>query len=192
MKFSGLSIVVSGECSYERPGPVKSRGHAKPPCWGGLGYHPVLRTGRENSANQASGCGHPGSPAVARGCRRAVQDEALPCRAISSAPGGGTLRRSWTGRSCPEQSVSWCEVLQPETYRKRKCEPLTIDQAALRRRFGNSERFGPAIAISRAESRSAWVRPVIMAFYRPVWLLAGWCEYREGFRIFRLDRMSAS
>jgi predicted DNA-binding transcriptional regulator YafY len=29
-----------------------------------------------------------------------------------------------------------------------------------------------------------------MAFYGPVWLLAAWCEFREGFRVFRIDRMS--
>lgn len=32
---------------------------------------------------------------------------------------------------------------------------------------------------------------MIMAFYGPVWLLAAWCELREGFRVFRIDRMSA-
>jgi predicted DNA-binding transcriptional regulator YafY len=30
-----------------------------------------------------------------------------------------------------------------------------------------------------------------MAFYGPVWLLAAWCELRKGFRVFRIDRMSA-
>jgi predicted DNA-binding transcriptional regulator YafY len=30
-----------------------------------------------------------------------------------------------------------------------------------------------------------------MAFYGPVWLLAAWCEIRNGFRAFRIDRMSA-
>ncbi|WP_456673276.1 WYL domain-containing protein [Bradyrhizobium sp. RDM12] len=35
------------------------------------------------------------------------------------------------------------------------------------------------------------MRPLIMAFYGPVWLLAGWCELRVGFRVFRLDRITA-
>jgi predicted DNA-binding transcriptional regulator YafY len=30
-----------------------------------------------------------------------------------------------------------------------------------------------------------------MAFYGPVWVLAAWCELRKGFRVFRIDRMSA-
>jgi predicted DNA-binding transcriptional regulator YafY len=32
--------------------------------------------------------------------------------------------------------------------------------------------------------------PLIMAFYGPVWLLAAWCEVRDHFRVFRIDRMS--
>ena len=57
MKFRGLSSVVSGECGCERTAPIKSRGHGKPPCRGGSGYHPVLRTARGNSANQGAGVG---------------------------------------------------------------------------------------------------------------------------------------
>jgi len=35
------------------------------------------------------------------------------------------------------------------------------------------------------------VRPLCLAFFAPVWLLTGWCETREDFRNFRLDRMQA-
>ena len=34
------------------------------------------------------------------------------------------------------------------------------------------------------------VRPLALAFYGPVWLLASWCELRQDFRAFRLDRMA--
>jgi len=40
----------------------------------------------------------------------------------------------------------------------------------------------------RATSRT--VRPLALAFYPPAWLLAGWCELREDFRTFRLDRIT--
>lgn len=33
------------------------------------------------------------------------------------------------------------------------------------------------------------VRPLCLAFFSPVWLLSGWCEMREDFRNFRLDRI---
>ena len=34
------------------------------------------------------------------------------------------------------------------------------------------------------------MRPLGLAFYGPAWLLASWCELRQDFRSFRLDRMS--
>ena len=33
------------------------------------------------------------------------------------------------------------------------------------------------------------VRPLALAFYGRVWLLVSWCELRDDFRSFRLDRM---
>ena len=33
------------------------------------------------------------------------------------------------------------------------------------------------------------VRPLCLAFFGPVWLLTEWCETRDDFRNFRLDRM---
>lgn len=33
------------------------------------------------------------------------------------------------------------------------------------------------------------LRPLALAFYSPVWLLVAWCELREDFRSFRLDRI---
>jgi predicted DNA-binding transcriptional regulator YafY len=40
----------------------------------------------------------------------------------------------------------------------------------------------------RASERT--VRPLALAFYPPVWLLTAWCELRDGFRNFRLDRIA--
>lgn len=33
------------------------------------------------------------------------------------------------------------------------------------------------------------VRPLALAFFAPVWLLLGWCEDKQDFRNFRLDKM---
>ena len=33
-------------------------------------------------------------------------------------------------------------------------------------------------------------RPLALISYSPIWLLAGWCEMRQNFRNFRLDRIS--
>lgn len=35
------------------------------------------------------------------------------------------------------------------------------------------------------------VRPLALAFHPPVWLLIGWCELRQDFRNFRLDRIAS-
>jgi len=35
------------------------------------------------------------------------------------------------------------------------------------------------------------LRPLALFFFSPVWLLACWCEKREGFRNFRLDRIQS-
>lgn len=70
-------------------------------------------------------------------------------------------------------------------------ETIAIDQAALRRaiRSQNKVRFNYRDLADQTSQRT--VRPLIMAFYGPVWLLAAWCETRKSFRVFRLDRMSA-
>ena len=34
------------------------------------------------------------------------------------------------------------------------------------------------------------IRPLSLVFFGPVWLVLGWCETREDFRNFRLDRMA--
>jgi len=34
------------------------------------------------------------------------------------------------------------------------------------------------------------VRPLALAFYGPVWLMIAWCELRQDFRSFRLDRIA--
>ena len=35
------------------------------------------------------------------------------------------------------------------------------------------------------------VRPLALAFHPPVWLLISWCELRDDFRNFRLDRIAS-
>ena len=69
-------------------------------------------------------------------------------------------------------------------------EPITIDQAALRRAVRHQRKVRFAYRDQNGQSTERTVRPLIMAFSGTVWVLAGWCESREGFRVFRIDRMS--
>jgi len=75
----------------------------------------------------------------------------------------------------------------PENHHR---EPIAIDQAALRvaMREHRKIRFVYRDLGDRVSERV--VRPLVMAFFGPVWLLAAWCESRHAFRSFRLDRMT--
>lgn len=42
----------------------------------------------------------------------------------------------------------------------------------------------------RGQSSQRRVRPLGLVFFGPVWLLIAWCELRQGFRNFRLDRIT--
>jgi predicted DNA-binding transcriptional regulator YafY len=70
-------------------------------------------------------------------------------------------------------------------------ETITIDQAALRHAIRDQRKIRFTYQDLGGRSSARVVRPLIMAFYGPVWLLAGWCESRHGFRVFRIDRVSA-
>ena len=66
---------------------------------------------------------------------------------------------------------------------------ISIDLRVLRQAVREQRRlrFGYSDAAGIATLRT--VRSLALSFYGPIWLLAGWCELREGFRTFRLDRM---
>ena len=69
-------------------------------------------------------------------------------------------------------------------------EPMTVDPSVLREavRKRQKVRFDYRDGEDRATRRS--VRPLGLAFYGPVWLLVSWCELRDDFRSFRLDRIA--
>jgi predicted DNA-binding transcriptional regulator YafY len=66
---------------------------------------------------------------------------------------------------------------------------IHIDFTALRRaiRGKNIVEFGYTREDGEVSNRR--VRPLCLAFFSPVWLISGWCEMREDFRNFRLDRI---
>ena len=77
-------------------------------------------------------------------------------------------------------------LLAPEhTY----MEPITFEMPdlrhALRDRYKVRFKYEDAQGIGSERT----VRPLSLAYFGPVWLLAGWCELRVDFRTFRLDRI---
>ncbi len=69
-------------------------------------------------------------------------------------------------------------------------EPITFELADLRRAIRERHvlSFGYRDAAGDVTERT--VRPLSLAYFGPVWLLAAWCDLRENFRTFRLDRIS--
>jgi len=68
--------------------------------------------------------------------------------------------------------------------------PIEIDFSGLRRaiRTRNKVTFEYETLDGRHSERT--VHPLCLVFFGPVWLFAAWCEKREDFRNFRLDRMT--
>jgi len=69
-------------------------------------------------------------------------------------------------------------------------EPIGFDLADLRRavRAQLKVRFSYRDVLGRSSQRT--VRSLSLAYFGPVWILAAWCELRDDFRTFRLDRMT--
>ena len=78
-------------------------------------------------------------------------------------------------------------LLAPSAYHM---EPIEFDLADLRHavRSQLKVRFAYHDALDRPSHRT--VRPLSLAYFGPVWILAAWCELRDDFRTFRLDRIS--
>jgi predicted DNA-binding transcriptional regulator YafY len=79
-------------------------------------------------------------------------------------------------------------LLAPPTH---FMEPIGFDLAELRRAVRSQRKvhFGYTDVLAQRSERT--VRPLSLAYFGPVWILAAWCELREDFRTFRLDRMEA-
>jgi predicted DNA-binding transcriptional regulator YafY len=118
---------------------------------------------------------------------------------------GARIVESWADPKLAEAAgnvIAKVEAVIPDRLRQHMAEtallapahhfaePMTVDPSqlrwALRRR--RKVRFHYRDGEDRASARA--VRPLALSFYGPVWLLAAWCELRQDFRSFRLDRMA--
>lgn len=68
-------------------------------------------------------------------------------------------------------------------------EPVTLDLAELRHAIRHHLKVHFRYSDVAGKLSERTVRPLSMAYFGPVWLLAAWCELREDFRTFRLDRI---
>lgn len=69
-------------------------------------------------------------------------------------------------------------------------EEVKVDFSLLREAIRESRRLRFRYTDAQGSGSKRTVRGLGLSFYGPVWILAAWCELRQDFRVFRLDRMS--
>jgi predicted DNA-binding transcriptional regulator YafY len=69
-------------------------------------------------------------------------------------------------------------------------EPLPSEFTDLRAALREQRKVQFAYRNGDGEITERTVRPLALLFYGAVWLMLGWCELRQDFRSFRLDRMT--
>lgn len=74
----------------------------------------------------------------------------------------------------------------PSQYKIPWTVSFTEVRECIRRK--NKVQFSYLDLQERTTLRTIW--PLALVSFSPVWLLAGWCELRQSFRNFRLDRVS--
>ncbi|MEL6299846.1 MAG: YafY family protein [Pseudomonadota bacterium] len=67
--------------------------------------------------------------------------------------------------------------------------PLTFDLSEIRLALRSQRVIQFCYTDGIGEASERCVRPLSLAYFGPVWCLAAWCELREDFRVFRLDRV---
>lgn len=66
---------------------------------------------------------------------------------------------------------------------------INIDFTALRRAIRGKNKLDFAYEDEKKARTNRRVRPLCLVFFSPVWLLLAWCEKRDDFRNFRIDRI---
>lgn len=70
--------------------------------------------------------------------------------------------------------------------------PWTIDFSFLRHAVRQKHKLALDYADEEGRVTLRIVRPLSLVFIGPVWMMLAWCEMRQDFRHFRLDRMRAA
>jgi predicted DNA-binding transcriptional regulator YafY len=117
---------------------------------------------------------------------------------------GARIVESWADNELAEaatDAIAKIEAVIPERLRGYMAstallapplhfmEPISFNLADLRRAVRGQVRVHFRYSDVLGQGSERTVRPLSLAYFGPVWVLAGWCELREDFRTFRLDRM---
>jgi predicted DNA-binding transcriptional regulator YafY len=118
---------------------------------------------------------------------------------------GARMVKTWGGRALSDaarQALAKIEAVLPNDLRQeidrsrlyalnlrasaRMADSLDLVRLAINAR----KKLSFDYTREDGELSSRTVRPLALYFWGPVWTLAAWCEWREAFRNFRVDRMA--
>ncbi len=117
---------------------------------------------------------------------------------------GARIVESWADRELSEaatDAIAKIEAVIPDALRGYMAktallapplhfmEPIRFDLADLRRAVRSQIKVHFRYTDVLGQGSERTVRPLSLAYFGPVWVLAAWCEIRLDFRTFRLDRM---
>jgi len=92
-------------------------------------------------------------------------------------------------RALPEQALEALYGTALFSFRSSLYVPWTVDFSQIRTAIRQHNRLHLDYQDEKGSSTKRMIRPLAMAFFGPVWLVLGWCELRQDFRHFRLDRI---
>ena len=117
---------------------------------------------------------------------------------------GARMVESWGDKGLAEaasQAIDKITTVLPESIQQEleqdflfsmasKTEvKINIDFTALRRAIRSKNKLDFEYEDESKSRTTRTVRPLCIVFFSPVWLLLAWCEKRDDFRNFRIDRI---
>jgi predicted DNA-binding transcriptional regulator YafY len=119
---------------------------------------------------------------------------------------GARIVRSWADPELADAAanvIAKVEAVIPERLREFMAdtalvapsghwsEPVDLDITEVRRAIRTRSKVSFTYIDEEGRRTERTVRPLCLAFFGQIWLLAAWCELRLDFRSFRLDRMQS-
>lgn len=90
----------------------------------------------------------------------------------------------------PESRLNDMRQLTTHSEASNSKMPCEVSFSDVRRCIRLRRKIGFHYTDLSEKTSSRTIRPLSLVFFGPVWLVIGWCELREDFRNFRLDRMA--
>lgn len=91
----------------------------------------------------------------------------------------------------PNEYQGELEQLTLYSMPSKTAPEYTVSFSRLRESIRNKQKLDIAYCNKQGEASSRIVRPLALIFFSPIWLLVCWCEKRQEFRSFRIDRIES-